>query len=275
MNFEEGLQTLDTAVFSKTNRHLSDAERIILQSSWQGLTYEEIADSSNHYTAEYLRQFVGFNLWRLLSEILGEKVSKTNFRAAIERLYLRNKNLVPAEVHPDTCMTIKNGFVPEEPEGSLRLNSVYYIQRPPIEQRCYEKILQSGSLIRIKAPNQMGKTSLLDRIIAHSSQHGYHKIRLNLARAERNDLSNLNNFLRWFCNYISETLRLPSLLNETWHEYRGSIVNCTTYFEDHILYKIDNNLVLALDNVDRIFQYSEISQGFFPCYVLGMKKPTL
>ncbi|PMB39655.1 serine/threonine protein kinase, partial [Fischerella thermalis CCMEE 5330] len=43
----------------------------------------------------------------------------------------------------------------------------------------------------------------------------------------------------------------------------GSIINCTTYFEDYILNPINNNLVLALDEVDRVFQYADISQGFF------------
>lgn len=46
-------------------------------------------------------------------------------------------------------------------------------------------------------------------------------------------------------------------------EYRGSIVNCTTYFEDNILHQINNNLVLALDQLDRVFQYPEVYQGFF------------
>lgn len=43
-----------------------------------------------------------------------------------------------------------------EPEVS------HYVERPPIESRCYETILQSGSLIRIKAPKRMGKTLLID-----------------------------------------------------------------------------------------------------------------
>lgn len=262
MNFEEGLTVLDAVVFNKINRHLKDAEIIVLKGSWQGLNYEEIA-ANEGYAAKYLRQDVGFKLWKLLSEALGEEVNKTNFRAAIERSYFRDKNILPTAVNQDSCITVKNGFVPEYPEGSVPLNSPFYIQRSPIEERCYETILHAGSLIRIKAPNQMGKTSLLDRIIAHSNQQGYHTVRLNLLQAETTFFSNLDKFLRWFCVYVSHKLKLPCLLNESWDEYRGSIVNCTTYFEDNILYKINNNLVLALDEVDRVFQYPEVYQGFF------------
>ena len=253
MNFEEGLEILDTSVFSKINRHLKDVEIIILKGSWQGLNYDQIANNEG-YAAKYLRQDVGFKLWKLLSEVLGEEVNKTNFRAAIERSSIKNNNI---------SNTIKNDFVPEYPKGSVPLNSVFYIQRNLIEERCYDTILQAGSLIRIKAPNQMGKTSLLDRIIAHSNQQDYHTVRLNFLQAETTVFNDLDKFLRWFCAYVSHKLKLPSLLNESWDEYRGSIINCTTYFEDNILVEINNNLVLALDEVDRVFQYPEISQGFF------------
>ena len=253
MNFEEGLEILDTSVFSKINRHLKDVEIIILKGSWQGLNYDQIANNEG-YAAKYLRQDVGFKLWKLLSEVLGEEVNKTNFRAAIERSSIKNNNI---------SNTIKNDFVPEYPKGSVPLNSVFYIQRNLIEERCYDTILQAGSLIRIKAPNQMGKTSLLDRIIAHSNQQDYHTVRLNFLQAETTVFNDLDKFLRWFCAYVSHKLKLPSLLNESWNEYRGSIINCTTYFEDNILAEINNNLVLALDEVDRVFQYPEISQGFF------------
>lgn len=262
MNFEEGLTVLDAVVFNKINRHLKDVEIIVLKGSWQGLNYEEIA-ANEGYAAKYLRQDVGFKLWKLLSEAIGEEVNKTNFRAAIERSYFRDKNLLPTELNQDSCITVKNEFVPEYPEGSVPLNSPFYIQRSPIEERCYETILHAGALIRIKAPNQMGKTSLMDRIIAHSNQQGYHTVRLNLLQAEATFFSSLDKFLRWFCAYVSHKLKLPSLLNEYWDEYRGSIVNCTTYFEDNILSQINNNLVLALDEVDRVFQYPEIYQGFF------------
>jgi len=239
MNFEEGLQILDTSVFSKINRHLKDVEIIVLKGSWQGLNYDEIANSEG-YAAKYLRQDVGFKLWKLLSEALGEEVNKTNFRAAVERSNIRNNNILATELHQNIPNTIKNGFVPEYPKGSVPLNSVFYIQRTLIEERCYDTILQAGSLIRIKAPNQMGKTSLLDRIIAHSNQQGYHTVRLNFLQAETTVFSNLDKFLRWFCAYVSHKLKLPSLLNESWDEYRGSIINWVRLFSKDGILKESN-----------------------------------
>lgn len=84
MEFEEAFQALDAAVVAKKQRHLKDIEVAILRGSWQKQKYHEIAQAQG-YTTEYLKQDVGPKLWKLLSEILGEKVSKTNFRAALAR----------------------------------------------------------------------------------------------------------------------------------------------------------------------------------------------
>jgi hypothetical protein len=42
------------------------------------------------------------------------------------------------------------------------------------------------------------------------------------------------------------------------------MVSCTTYFQAYLLEQIDSPLALALDEVDRIFQYPAIAKDFFP-----------
>jgi hypothetical protein len=150
------------------------------------------------------------------------------------------------------------------PDGPVPLDSAFYVDRPPIESRSCQTITQAGALIRIKAPRQMGKTSLLDRIVDRAVKEGYRTVRLNLLQAEGAVFTSLDKFLRWFCACVSHKLQLPSQLGDYWDEDRGSIVNCTTYFEAHLLEQIDSPLVLALDEVDRVFQSAEIAQGFFP-----------
>lgn len=149
-------------------------------------------------------------------------------------------------------------------DKSIPLTSNFYIERLPTESQCYEALLKPGALIRIKAPKQMGKTLLLDRLIAYAAKQNYRTVRLNLLQAEAAVFSNLEKFLRWFCTNVSQKLQFPAQLSEYWDEERGSIVNCTTYFEAHLLEQIDTPLLLALDEVDRIFQFPEITQGFFP-----------
>jgi hypothetical protein len=167
--------------------------------------------------------------------------------------------------YPNDDSTLSNASpLPELPEGPVALTSSFYIERPPTEQRCYQIIVKPGALIRIKAPRQMGKTSLVERILHHATQHQYRTVRLNLLQAEPATLIDLNQFLRWFCACLTQKLRLNNALEHYWESDRGSIVNCTTYLQEHLLESLDTPLVIALDEVDRLFPFPAIAQSFFP-----------
>lgn len=147
----------------------------------------------------------------------------------------------------------------------VALDSPFYVERPPIEWDCYNEIREPGALIRIKALRQMGKTSLMNRILAQAALENYRTVRLNLRQAERTVLSNIDKFLRWFCANISQQLQLEPRLDDYWdEELMGSLVSCTTYFQAYLLEQINRPLVLALDEVEHIFEYPDIAQDFFP-----------
>jgi hypothetical protein len=140
-----------------------------------------------------------------------------------------------------------------------------YIQRPPIESDSCQEIIKPGALIRIKAPEKMGKTSLLKLIIAHAEASNYRKVYLNLQAAESAMFASLDKFLRWFCANISRELNLKPMLDDYWDEdLFGSLVSCKTYFQSYLLEQIDNPLVLGIDNVDRVFEYPDIAKDFLP-----------
>ncbi|MBN3939215.1 AAA-like domain-containing protein [Nostoc sp. NMS9] len=153
---------------------------------------------------------------------------------------------------------------PELPEGQVDLASAFYIERPPSESRCYEAILKPGSLIRIKAPRQMGKTSLMARILHQASQQDYLTVPLSFQLADGKVFADdLDKFLQWFCASVGRRLRLPNKLAGYWDDIFGSKDNCTAYFEEYLLPEINQPLALGLDEVDRIFQYPEIANDFF------------
>ena len=158
-------------------------------------------------------------------------------------------------------MSYADRVLPELPEGLVRLGSPLYVRRP-VEARCYTTIAKPGALIRIKAPRQMGKTSLLARIVHQAEALGYHTVRLNLCQVKESCFGDLNHFLRWFSACLSQKLNLPSSLEDYWDVDRGSIFNCTTYVQDHILEQIYGPILIALDEVDHVFQSPEVSQGF-------------
>lgn len=165
----------------------------------------------------------------------------------------QNKELEPNDIDIE----------PELPGGQVPLDSAFYIERPPIESRTCEAILQPGALIRIKAPQQMGKTSLMARILERARKQGYQTVVLNLKLADEKVFTDLDRFLQWFCAYVTRNLKLPNNLADYWDEIFGSNYNTTDYFENYLLAQIDSPLVLALDDVDRIFHHPEIASDFF------------
>jgi WD40 repeat protein/DNA-binding HxlR family transcriptional regulator len=103
MDIETALAFTDALVFAKVGTHLSDLQQAMLRSSWsmQRQSYDQIADQYG-YSATYLKHDVGPKLWKLLSEVLGEKVNKTSFRTAIERCYQTDTASLPQPAEPET-----------------------------------------------------------------------------------------------------------------------------------------------------------------------------
>lgn len=86
MNFETALSIVNDVVAVKAQRKLLPPEIAILKGTWQGMTYEQMANSSS-YSINYLMRDIGPKFWKLLSEILEENVNKNNLRVILEKLY--------------------------------------------------------------------------------------------------------------------------------------------------------------------------------------------
>ncbi|MGF1522954.1 MAG: BTAD domain-containing putative transcriptional regulator [Leptolyngbyaceae cyanobacterium] len=86
MDFETALKLVNDAMSAQFSRLLTDAELTLFKGAWQGQTYERIAEESG-YATSYLTRVIGPKFWKNLSQALGEKVSKSSFRAALERCY--------------------------------------------------------------------------------------------------------------------------------------------------------------------------------------------
>ncbi|MCL1471152.1 ATP-binding protein [Argonema antarcticum] len=88
MDVNEVLQFVDRLVVERTGKHLDDVQRAVVEGTWQRQTYDDIAQKC-HVTKNYVGD-VGAELWKLLSEALGEDIKKTNFRSNLERVYIES-----------------------------------------------------------------------------------------------------------------------------------------------------------------------------------------
>lgn len=85
MEFETAFRCADRAIQAvRAGDGLKDVERAVLEGSWLGKTYADIA-KDNKYSAGYLSRDVGPTLWRDLSVALNARVGKSSFRTAIAR----------------------------------------------------------------------------------------------------------------------------------------------------------------------------------------------
>jgi GTPase SAR1 family protein len=138
----------------------------------------------------------------------------------------------------------------------------HYVERSSIEKKCYQNILEPGMLIRIKAPEKMGKSSLLNQILTHAKKQNYQTVCLDFQLLEDQTINDYSQFLRWLCKSISKQLKLIDQVDNYWNESTTLNERCSDYFQKHYL---ENPLVLALDNVDCLFEkkYQIVAADFF------------
>ena len=152
----------------------------------------------------------------------------------------------------------------ELPSGTMPLDSKFYIRREPWDTRCLQEIEHRGGLVRVKAPRQMGKTSLLARIRDRATELGYQTVTVDFLETDERTFTDSSLFLKRLCALVSRKLGFsPRKVTEFWdEELFGPKENCTDFFEEHILSKIDTSLFLGLDELDRLFPYEAVSKEF-------------
>lgn len=232
---------------------LSTLQEFVIRQCWLGKTYQDIALESG-YNPDYIR-VLGSRLWQKLSLAFEEKVTKNNFPSVLRQ------QLKMGEFFNGVYSDISTNVL-EIPDGQVALTSNFYIERPPYEALTCEEILYPGALVVIKSPLNMGKTSLMVRILAHTRSHNYSQVVLNLNLAEGQILSNLERLLRWLMANITLQLGMKSELNQYWDRDLGIKVSCTNYLQGYILGQLPEPLVLALDEVNHLFEYPAVAQEF-------------
>jgi AAA-like domain len=269
MNINQVLEAVEQLILC---RSLSPIERLVLSQSWLGQDYSEMARDSA-YSIQHLKE-IGSRLWQSLSEVLGERVTKKNLHIVVTQYADKSTqkqstthsqllSITNTENKPNFSATLINSEI-KFLDGSLTLDSPFYINRPPIEELAYAEIACPGCLLRIKAPRQMGKSSLLNRILFWSQELEYKTAYVDFQEADATVFESLDKFLRWFASHVTRQLNLAPILDEFWDEDMGSKTSCKVYFESYLLEQIDSPIVLALNEVNRVFEHANIAQDFLP-----------
>ncbi|MBV8884889.1 MAG: AAA-like domain-containing protein [Chroococcidiopsidaceae cyanobacterium CP_BM_RX_35] len=150
----------------------------------------------------------------------------------------------------------------EMPEGTMDPESQFYVERAAdvIALGTIERA--EGVTITIKGPRQMGKSSLLIRTKARAETIGKRVVYLDFQLFDRSALAEGEHFYRQFCEWLTEELEVENKVAEYWDSPLGNSQRCTRYMSRHVLKTLASPLVLAMDEVESVFD-TEFRSDFF------------
>jgi hypothetical protein len=149
----------------------------------------------------------------------------------------------------------------EMPEGTMDTQSKFYVVRAS-DGVAQTAIARQGVTITIKGPRQMGKSSLLNRTITAAIETGKRVVFLDFQLVDKASLGNADLFFRQFCSWLTDELELDDRVEEYWNSPLGNSQRCTRYVSRYLLKQVGGPLVLAMDEVESIFD-TDFRSDFF------------
>lgn len=106
MQVHELLQLVDDAVYLNTGKHLKDLQRGVIEGTLKHQKYADIAENCG-CSAGHAKD-VGYELLKMLSDIFGEPVDKSNLKSVLERQGNVNISLVnnSSNIFGNGCINI-------------------------------------------------------------------------------------------------------------------------------------------------------------------------
>jgi serine/threonine-protein kinase len=237
--------------FEEKYEKLNDKQGQVLKLFLQGKSEEAIAKSCGVSNSSSVRHHIS-NICDLFG-FKNEPGERFRQRDQLIPLFAKYKPELVSDKLKAAC-----GISPDNPEPV----KLYYVERG-CEHKCYDKILEKGALIRIKAPQKMGKTLLVDKILDRASQEGYKTALLSFEEADSQVLGDYRKLLQWLCVTLGDLLELENKLVEHWDDTLGGInPNVTKYLERYLFKDFSQPLVLVLEKVDLVFEQATFNVDF-------------
>ena len=145
--------------------------------------------------------------------------------------------------------------------GAVPLSSSFYLVRTA-DQAFVEAITQRDSIVLVKGPRQIGKTSLLARGLQRARELGARVVLTDLQRLTVPQLKSADTLFRYLAEAIAEQLEESGIAAPTWDVERGWNVNFERFLRREVLAKEESPLVWGIDEVDRLFSCTYGSEVF-------------
>jgi hypothetical protein len=233
MTVEEGLELIEQIL---PQGQLSNVQALVFRHSWEGQSYKEIAEQSG-YTLGYIKD-TGSDLWKLLSDVFGEKVTRRNFQVVLKRVMKKasgervigSGNAITPTLHiPE--------LLPHQDWGEAIDVSIFYNRTDELAQLAQWIQHDRCHLVTILGMGGMGKTALSVKLGEQVKDEFDYLIWRSLRHAP-----SLQELLADLISVLSDqaVVKLP--------EATDAQISCL------MKYLRQRRCLLILDNVEAIFQ---------------------
>ena len=158
MDWQGVVKSIDELVFQQTGKHLDTLQRAILKGVLNGRKYADIAEKYNCTTGHAKDK--GYELWQVLSDILGEELNKSNFCATVERLGIANYQspLIGNHVRVNS-INLCNNSEPTELDKRDAANTRSHPQNAPTPNATEEDAFHKTKLNTVSKLTKLGLTA--------------------------------------------------------------------------------------------------------------------
>jgi hypothetical protein len=138
------------------------------------------------------------------------------------------------------------------PNGPLVPGDPSYIEREE-DNIVVAALARGDSVVRIRGVRQVGKTSLLARIVDRTRKAGVRSVITDFRELSDEDLKSSKAFFLWLGSRIAEAFELDKHPDNVWNDRVTSNTNFKNYLEKQVLGTIRDSLLLVMEGVDRLF----------------------
>ncbi|MEM6836459.1 MAG: AAA-like domain-containing protein [Cyanobacteria bacterium P01_C01_bin.120] len=149
----------------------------------------------------------------------------------------------------------------ELPEGTMAPESNFYVERS-FDEVAKQTIQRQGVTITIKGPRQMGKSSLLSRVMTTAREQDKQVAFLDFQLFDQQSLTDPDIFFPEFCAWLTDELDLEDQVDDYWKRRLSNTQRCTRYVGKYLLPALGQPLVLAMDEVETMFD-TDFRSDFF------------
>ena len=138
------------------------------------------------------------------------------------------------------------------PTGVLPLHAQSYVDRP-VDREMQAAIRRQDSVIRIRGARQVGKTSLLARGLEQARARRDRVVMTDFQQLNSSDLESVETLFRTLGEWLADELKLDIPVDQLFSSRRNPSRRFNQFICQEILGRINEPLVWAMDEVDRLF----------------------